>query len=548
MELQPGLMTSHQSYKKRRLGLSFGLGILTFCLSLGADILLAHYKVEKAQWQYSQQILQQFSADLNKLAVVGQALSPLLGQPCPQVEARLQQQGAISTTLRSIMLIDNQQLYCSSTLGTQQHDVSQRFPEVQHATPHLRLLSGSLDLGTRPLMALWLPQPGQTGKGIMLLFDLQQAIRFQLQLSHPYLSRAALQIEQQAIVGGTYKILSQEMLAETGVTSNGHVLSTPVKVHVYARPMRDIIWDNATSHIAVALLLALMVGTLTFSFSRKHFSVHNDLILAMQRNEFIIKYQPIIQSDNLHCVGAEVLVRWQTAKRIIPPDVFIPLVEELGLIVPFTRYVIAHVADELPKSAQLPKDFKISINVGSEHLNNEQLFADMLKFKHALPANLQLVVELTERTPIDIDEHAEQLQQLQRHAIKIALDDFGSGHSSLSYLKKLHPDYIKIDKTFTATIGTEAITATVLNMIIDLGQKLNIAVVAEGVETEEQANYLLQRGVQFLQGFYFARPISMAELQQWLNSKIIYPPAHVPRIMPIAKTADSANVRHKKAD
>ncbi|MGL5162581.1 MAG: EAL domain-containing protein, partial [Plesiomonas shigelloides] len=223
-------------------------------------------------------------------------------------------------------------------------------------------------------------------------------------------------------------------------------------------------------------------------------------------------------------------------------------VEELGLIVPFTRYVIAHVADELPKSAQLPKDFKISINVGSEHLNNEQLFADMLKFKHALPANLQLVVELTERTPIDIDEHAEQLQQLQRHAIKIALDDFGSGHSSLSYLKKLHPDYIKIDKTFTATIGTEAITATVLNMIIDLGQKLNIAVVAEGVETEEQANYLLQRGVQFLQGFYFARPISMAELQQWLNSKIIYPPAHVPRIMPIAKTADSAHVRHKKAD
>ncbi|MGL5297120.1 MAG: CSS-motif domain-containing protein, partial [Plesiomonas sp.] len=117
MELQPGLMTSHQSYKKRRLGLSFGLGILTFCLSLGADILLAHYKVEKAQWQYSQQILQQFSADLNKLAVVGQTLSPLLEQPCAQVEARLQQQGAISTTLRSIMLIDNQQLYCSSTLG-----------------------------------------------------------------------------------------------------------------------------------------------------------------------------------------------------------------------------------------------------------------------------------------------------------------------------------------------------------------------------------------------------------------------------------------------
>ncbi|MDA1378766.1 hypothetical protein PCI56_01415 [Plesiomonas shigelloides subsp. oncorhynchi] len=90
-------------------------------------------------------------------------------------------------------------------LGAQQHDVSQRFPEVQHATPHLRLLSGSLDLGTRPLMALWLPQPGQTGKGIMLLFDLQQAIRFQLQLSHPYLSRAALQIEQQAIVGGPTK-------------------------------------------------------------------------------------------------------------------------------------------------------------------------------------------------------------------------------------------------------------------------------------------------------------------------------------------------------
>lgn len=546
MKRQLGLINSHQSYKKRRLGLSVGLGILTFCLSLSTDILSAHYKVEKAQTQYSQQILQEFSTDLNELYAFGQTLSPLLLSPCHQVEARLQQQGAIAPNLRSIMLIDNQQLYCSSTLGTQTHDVRQRFPEIQSASPSIHLLSGSLDLGTRPLLALWLPQASH--KGIMLLFDLQQTIRYQLQPSHPYLARAALQIEQQAVLGGTYKILDQTLLPASGVTSSGQLLSSTLQAHVYARPMLEIIKDNASNHIAIALLFAIVIGTLTFAFSRKHLSVHNDLIMAMQRNEFIIKYQPIIQSDNLHCVGAEILVRWQTAKQIISPDVFIPLVEELGLLVPFTRYVMAHVADELPKTAQLPKDFKLSINVGSEHLDHEQLFADMLKFKHAIPANLQLVVELTERTPIDIDEHAEQLQQLQRHSIKIALDDFGSGHSSLSYLKKLHPDYIKIDKTFTATIGTEAITATVLNMIIDLGKKLNIAIVAEGVETEEQANYLLQRGVQFLQGFYFARPISMAELQQWLSSKIIYPPVAIPRVVANAKPADSTSVKQKKAD
>ncbi|MGL4905557.1 MAG: EAL domain-containing protein, partial [Plesiomonas sp.] len=230
-----------------------------------------------------------------------------------------------------------------------------------------------------------------------------------------------------------------------------------------------------------------------------------------------------IQSDNLHCVGAEVLVRWKAANTMISPDVFIPLMEEVGLIVPFTHYLMDRVTEELLLNQLLPAGFRISINIGAEHLEHERLLQDLVKLKNTVPSNLKLVVELTERTPIDVPVHLSQLSQIQDHNIAIAIDDFGSGHSSLSYLKRMRPDYIKIDKAFIATIGTDAITSAVLDSMLSLGKKLNIAVVAEGVETEEQVNYLIDHGVQFLQGFYFSKPISITELQTWLDINTIPP-------------------------
>ena len=125
------------------------------------------------------------------------------------------------------------------------------------------------------------------------------------------------------------------------------------------------------------------------------------------------------------------------------------------------------------------------------------------------------MIELTERDAL-LDADYRIVRELHRKGVKLAIDDFGTGNSSLSWLEKLHPDVLKIDQSFTTAIGTDAVNSTVTDMIIALGQRLNIELVAEGVETEEQARYLRRHGVPVLQGFFYARPMPLRDFPTWL--------------------------------
>lgn len=520
MEQQQGFINTHQRYKKRRIYLSLGLGIAASFCTITLSMLYTMHDTAITTEAISQQIIREVDDSIIALDNVALQTQPLLSQPCNKIKQHLQWQGAVDPNLRSIMLVNNSHIYCSSTLGNRDINTNERHPEIKTQAPQLRFISGSVDLGTRPLLSYWLPSSDQ--QGILLFFDLQQLIRFQLQSLNPSISKIALELGNNAILGGNNNILPQDSLPKEEHYRHSSALY-PFTLHIYTAQKSTLLLQTVQNHAALAILFGLMITSLVYSLSRKHFSVQNDLMMAMQRNEFIVKYQPIIQSDNLHCVGAEVLVRWKAANTMISPDVFIPLMEEVGLIVPFTHYLMDRVTEELLLNQLLPAGFRISINIGAEHLEHERLLQDLVKLKNAVPSNLKLVVELTERTPIDVPVHLSQLNQIQDHNIAIAIDDFGSGHSSLSYLKRMRPDYIKIDKAFIATIGTDAITSAVLDSMLGLGKKLNIAVVAEGVETEEQVNYLIDHGVQFLQGFYFSKPISITELQTWLDINTIPP-------------------------
>ncbi|VFS06560.1 FOG: EAL domain [Enterobacter cancerogenus] len=144
----------------------------------------------------------------------------------------------------------------------------------------------------------------------------------------------------------------------------------------------------------------------------------------------------------------------------------------------------------------------------------------------------QLVIELTERDALlDVDYRI--VRELHRKGIKLAIDDFGTGSSSLSWLEKLHPDVLKIDKSFTTAIGTDAVNSTVTDIIIALGQRLNIELVAEGVETEEQSRYLRRHGVHILQGYLYARPMPLREFPTWLAGSSPPPAQHNGHIVPL---------------
>lgn len=154
--------------------------------------------------------------------------------------------------------------------------------------------------------------------------------------------------------------------------------------------------------------------------------------------------------------------------------------------------------------------------MAAEHFNTVSIIDDIRRIwlpVHPMPS---LMLELTERTALSEIQY-EQIKTLKEMGILLAIDDFGTGHSSLSYLKKLSPDVLKIDRGFTAAIGTDAVNATVTDTIIMLAQRLKLKLVAEGVETQEQADYLRSREVNALQGYYFAKPMPINVFPLWLQ-------------------------------
>ncbi|MNR06916.1 putative cyclic-di-GMP phosphodiesterase AdrB [compost metagenome] len=181
------------------------------------------------------------------------------------------------------------------------------------------------------------------------------------------------------------------------------------------------------------------------------------------------------------------------------------------------------------------KGFHIGINVAASHFRNGVLLQDLNRYWFSARPKQQLIVELTERDALlDVDYRI--VRELHRKEVKLAIDDFGTGNSSLSWLEKLRPDVLKIDKSFTTALGTDAVNSTVTDIIIALGQRLNIKLVAEGVKTQEQARYLRHHGVNILQGFLYARPMPLKDFPQWL-AESSPPPAprngHILPVMPL---------------
>lgn len=244
-------------------------------------------------------------------------------------------------------------------------------------------------------------------------------------------------------------------------------------------------------------------------------SFSREINMGIAGKEFSLYCQPQMDARMQRCVGVEILLRWHNPRvGWVEPDVFIPIAETQNLIIPLTRYVISETAQKLhlfPKDS----DFQIGINVAAPHFKNGRLLKDLHQHWFSCHPIQQLTVELTERDALH-DVNYEVRSDLGNHQIKLAIDDFGTGNSSLSWLEMLHPDVLKIDKSFTSAIGTDAVNSTVTDIIIALGQRLNIELIAEGVETREQAQYLQRHGVHLLQGYLFSPPMPLADFPQWL--------------------------------
>jgi sensor c-di-GMP phosphodiesterase-like protein len=250
--------------------------------------------------------------------------------------------------------------------------------------------------------------------------------------------------------------------------------------------------------------------------------LHGAIKKAIKSRRFYPVYQPLYDTKSHTYSGAEVLLRWQGNNEIIMPELFIKEAEGTGLIVPITIQIIETAFQETKAILDSTPTFHLSFNICALHFTELNFFTQFYKLvdQYSISPH-QILFEITERDLLD--EHNKQyinkMHELREAGYSLAVDDYGTGYSSISYLQYFPFNYLKIDKLFIHAIGTKAITETLNDVIINLAKKINVTIIAEGVETKEQVNYLVLHEVQFLQGWYFSKELSIEQLIDLLKEK-----------------------------
>ena len=250
----------------------------------------------------------------------------------------------------------------------------------------------------------------------------------------------------------------------------------------------------------------------------------NSVKEGLERREFVLYYQPIIQLADQHVCGFEALIRWNRPEHgILPPGQFIPLAEQSELIVHIGRWALEQACADLQSLKELTgvRSPYVSVNLSGRQLADIELvdlIARTLKREQIAPQQLKL--EVTETLLADnMDAANALLLQCKLLGVTVALDDFGIGHSSLSYLHRFPADTLKLDRSFIENINRNVIAQKIVRAVTRLARELGMVTVAEGMETPEQAEMLPKLGVEYGQGYWFGRPLSLTDLRAWARQR-----------------------------
>lgn len=252
---------------------------------------------------------------------------------------------------------------------------------------------------------------------------------------------------------------------------------------------------------------------------REKLQRETDLKQALMNQEFVNFYQPIVNSETNRICGAELLLRWESKHGLVPPDEFIPLSEQLGLIIPMTNDALRRGLEDVKKWRKTDPDFYVSLNLSVLHFELDDLSCELEKALNIanLPANA-LRVEVTESALITHPEKAiNTMEQFKKLGIELALDDFGTGYSSLAYLKQLPLGILKIDRSFISGIGQDDRDQAIVNAILGVAKSLGLLCVAEGVETQKHIDYLNNLECEYLQGYFYSKPVPEKEFTNLLE-------------------------------
>jgi len=277
--------------------------------------------------------------------------------------------------------------------------------------------------------------------------------------------------------------------------------------------------------LALALLAAWAL--LLQRFLRGQLSPEASLRRALREGRIVAHYQPVIEFASGRCVGAEALARWEHEEgRLVSPDGFLPVAEQFGLTGRITQAMLKAVLRDLPGFRAAARDLSINLNLAPQDLEGEVFASSLFEGlrRSDLPPSV-IKLEITERGLINSDLARALIRRFRSAGHQVAVDDFGTGYSSLSYLESFELDVLKIDKSFVDAIGTEAATSQVIIHVIEMARSLGLELVAEGVRSPEQAEWLAAHGVRYGQGYLYSAALSPNAFHDYLmaNGDIIAP-------------------------
>jgi len=289
--------------------------------------------------------------------------------------------------------------------------------------------------------------------------------------------------------------------------------------------------ESLVRNADAAMYLAKEAGRSTYAFytpemnarARARMAMENDLRRALARSEFVLHYQPKICCRTGGVLGVEALLRWQNPERgTVGPADFIPLLEETGLIVPVGEWVLNSACAQARAWHDMGfSHLTVAVNLSGRQIESWDVVAgvDAALAQSGLPATA-LELELTESILMEDEEAVVAiLGALKRKGVQVAVDDFGTGYSSLSYLKRFPIDSLKVDRSFVQDITADSGDASITRAVIHMGHELALKVIAEGVETAGQLQLLVAAGCDQIQGYYFSRPLPVAEITRLFHER-----------------------------
>ncbi len=308
-------------------------------------------------------------------------------------------------------------------------------------------------------------------------------------------------------------------------------LSVTASIGVALYPHDGLLAADLLKHADRAMHAAKQLGRNTFHFydaamqkeADRFVSLHHEMLQGIEQHQFFLVYQPIFDIAKQRFSKCEALVRWQHPTRgLVSPADFIPVAERTGAIRPLGQWILQQALLDTQLFNQLGLDVQVSVNRSSQEFNHVKVADEWLALlEQAGIAPEQLIIEITESLFMDrLSVQQANVLTLHQHGVKLAIDDFGTGYSALNYLSRYPVDFIKIDRSFIQQVAEQAKARALVAVLINMAKVLNVAVVAEGVEQASQYLMLEALGCDYIQGYYFSRPLQRADFISLLQQPV----------------------------